>query len=380
MPLKRHSQSSLLSKLLLLCFGIEIAQAFTSLGLRSPCRLVLSARTRTAPFSSNQLYMRHPYLRQKTDLSFFRRKEETEDSRIESSPNVFNFFSDEKHDPVIKDSKTEKDVFMGDLVKLFGKAEPEVVAVAVADPPAKEVSLTQIVAVGAIAVTAAATVTMSLSGDVSENVMKIQSFFADPTATLDGVVDMVKSMGPLGYLYFGAAYTVAEILAIPAIPLTASAGYLFGVRDGTAVVLVSASIAAAVSFVIGRTFLRSYVEKALEDYPDFKKIDKAIGEEGFKLMLLLRVSPIFPFALSNYLYGVTSIRFWPYFWGTMIGFFPGTVAYVYTGDIGKSLTLGSASAEPWYVYAGILALLSGFIKVVSDVATGIIEKSQEEDE
>lgn len=213
-------------------------------------------------------------------------------------------------------------------------------------------------------------------GDTTEQLVKIQSMISDPQSTLEGVVEHVKEMGPMGFVYFGAIYTIAEILAIPAVPLTASAGYLFGVQDGTAVVLFSASIAAAVSFLIGRTFLRSYVEGILEDYPDFQKIDKAIESEGFKLMLLLRLSPIFPFALSNYLYGVTSIKFWPYFWGTMLGFLPGTVAYVYTGEIGKSLTLDSASAEPWYVYVGGLALLCGFIKIASDVASGIIEKAQ----
>mmetsp|Transcript_20837 Transcript_20837/g.60666 ORF Transcript_20837/g.60666 Transcript_20837/m.60666 type:complete len:212 (+) Transcript_20837:104-739(+) len=210
--------------------------------------------------------------------------------------------------------------------------------------------------------------------------MAVQRFFSDPNASLEAVVKSVEAMGPSGFLYFGIIYTVAEILAIPAIPLTASAGYLFGVTEGTAVVLASASIAAAISFIIGRTLLRTYVESVLEDYPKFKKIDKAIGREGFKLMLLLRLSPIFPFALSNYLYGATSIGFWPYFFGTMLGFTPGTIAYVYTGEIGKALTLDSATAEPWYVYAGGMTLLAGCLKVVADVATGIIENLDEEDE
>jgi uncharacterized membrane protein YdjX (TVP38/TMEM64 family) len=207
----------------------------------------------------------------------------------------------------------------------------------------------------------------------------VQNFFEDPTSSLEAVVQSVEAMGPYGFLYFGTVYTVAEILAIPAIPLTASAGYLFGVKEGTAVVLASASIAAAISFLIGRTFLREYVEKALENYPDFKKIDKAIGKEGFKLMLLLRVSPIFPFALSNYLYGVTSVRFWPYFWGTMIGFTPGTIAYVYTGEMGKALTLDSAGTQEWYVYVGGLALLSGFLKIAADVASSFIDNIDEDE-
>ena len=188
----------------------------------------------------------------------------------------------------------------------------------------------------------------------------------------------MEEMGPSGLFYFGLVYTVAEILAIPAIPLTASAGYLFGTVQGTSVVLVSASIAAAVSFIIGRTLLRSYVEEVLEEYPKFAKIDKAIGREGFKLMVLLRFSPIFPFALSNYLYGATSVQFWPFFLGTLVGFTPGTIAYVSTGSIGKALTLDSASAYPWYAYAGGFALLAIFLKVAADVATGIIEELDDE--
>eukprot|EP00978_Attheya_sp_CCMP212_P012432 scaffold31041_cov56-Attheya_sp.AAC.7 len=216
--------------------------------------------------------------------------------------------------------------------------------------------------------------------DPAGAVEMLRNLVSDPQGTLQAVVEHVESMGNAGLVYFAAVYTVAEILAIPAFPLTASAGYLFGVVKGTGVVLASASVAAAVSFLIGRTLLRSYVVEALESYPDFKKIDKAIGTEGFKLMLLLRLSPLFPFALSNYLYGATSVQFWPYFWGTMLGFTPGTIAYVYTGDIGKALTINAATAEPWYVYAGALALLTGFVKIVADVATGIIDNLEDDDD
>ena len=185
-------------------------------------------------------------------------------------------------------------------------------------------------------------------------------------------------MGTLGPLYFGVAYTIAEILAIPAIPLTASAGYLFGPVQGTGVVLLSASVAAAVSFVIRRTLLRDYVESVLEQYPKFAKIDRAIGKEGFKLMLLLRLSPIFPFALSNYLYGASSINFNAFFWGTLFGFAPGTAAYVYTGYVGKALTDGGESAYPWFVYAGGLTIFAGILKVLADTATRVVEEMEED--
>lgn len=75
------------------------------------------------------------------------------------------------------------------------------------------------------------------------------------------------------------------------------------------------------------------MEGLLAENPKFRALDTAIAKEGFKVILLLRLSPIFPFALSNYLYGVTSVDFFEYMMGTLIGFFPGTLAYVYGGTV-----------------------------------------------
>lgn len=219
-----------------------------------------------------------------------------------------------------------------------------------------------------------------LTIDFPSLVGNAKEVLADPGAALDHVVELTDSMGTLGIAYFGVAYCIAEILAVPAIPLTASAGYLFGPVKGTAIVLLSASVAAGVSFQIGRTLLRDYVENILKDYPKFAKIDKAIGKEGFKLMLLLRLSPIFPFALSNYLYGASSINFPAFFGGTVLGFAPGTLAYVYTGYVGKALT-GDTGGDvyPWYVYLGGLTLFAGILKVVADTATRVVEEIEAEE-
>jgi uncharacterized membrane protein YdjX (TVP38/TMEM64 family) len=205
-----------------------------------------------------------------------------------------------------------------------------------------------------------------------------QRFFTDPQQALQDVVESVQAMGPLAPVYFGIMYLIAEILAIPATPLTLSAGYLFGLYKGVGVVLLAASIAASISFFIGKTFLRSWVETVLEENTKFAKIDKAIAKEGFKLLFLVRLSPIFPFALSNYLYGASAIDFGAFFWGTLLGFTPGTVAYVYTGMVGKALTLGQG--EPWYVYAGGFTALLAFLKIVTDVATNIVDAIEDDDD
>ena len=95
---------------------------------------------------------------------------------------------------------------------------------------------------------------------------------------MEAVVSKVEEMGPNGALFFAMFYILAEVLALPSMPLTASAGYLFGWQEGTALVLFSATIAAAISFSIARTFLRDHVEGLLELNPKFKSLDRAIGK------------------------------------------------------------------------------------------------------
>jgi len=227
-----------------------------------------------------------------------------------------------------------------------------------------------LVAAGALAVT--------LGDDLGID-LELGQLIKDPSASFDIILASLETMDvERGMIYFSSFYVLAEILAIPAVPiLTASSGYLFGTALGTATCLFSASIAASISFVIGRTLLRGYVERVLDNNPKFRSMDSAIEREGFKLMLLLRLSPLFPFALSNYLYGASSIRFAPYFFGTLLGFAPGTFAYVYAGRIGKALTMDSATSEPWYVYVGGMAVVLALVKVAGDVASNVIDSMEE---
>ena len=208
-----------------------------------------------------------------------------------------------------------------------------------------------------------------------------QQFVSNPQDSMSQVIESVKDMGPIGLVYYGLLYVVAELLAIPATPLTLSAGYLFGMTGGISVVLAAGAISSCIGFLIGKTLLRDYVETIVEENPKFNKIDKAVGKEGFKLLLLIRLSPIFPFALVNYLYGASSIGFVPFIGATLLGFVPSTAVYVYTGMVGQALTIGGSgdSSQPWYVYAGGLTLLAGLLKLVTDVATGVIETINEDD-
>lgn len=193
----------------------------------------------------------------------------------------------------------------------------------------------------------------------------------------------MDGLGPIGYAYFAAAYITLEVLALPAIPLAASAGYIFGTVPGTAVVLLSATVAAGISFSIGRTFLRERIATWAEGNKQFRAMDKAVGREGFKVVLLLRLSPLLPFALSNYLFGLTSVEFLPYMAGTALGFTPGTLAYVYTGDAAKAFSSATeagvaGSGLPWFGYAAVFAFVLAFGKVASDIASDALGEMEAE--
>ncbi|KAK6116731.1 hypothetical protein DH2020_049551 [Rehmannia glutinosa] len=147
----------------------------------------------------------------------------------------------------------------------------------------------------------------------------------------------IEGYGPAGYALFVAVYAGLEILAIPAIPLTMSAGLLFGSVTGTIIVSISGTLAASVAFLIARYFARERILKLVEGNKKFLAIDKAIGENGFRVVTLLRLSPLLPFSLGNYLYGLTSVKFVPYVLGSWLGMLPGTWAYVSAGAFGRAI-------------------------------------------
>ncbi|KAK2658508.1 hypothetical protein Ddye_005041 [Dipteronia dyeriana] len=181
-------------------------------------------------------------------------------------------------------------------------------------------------------------------------------------AFLNQFSGFIEGNGPAGYALFVAVYAGLEILAIPAIPLTMSAGLLFGSFIGTIIVSISGTVAASVAFLIARYFARERILKLVKGNKKFLAIDKAIGENGFRVVTLLRLSPLLPFSLGNYLYGLTSVKFVPYVMGSWLGMLPGTWAYVSAGAFGRAIIqeesevgLAGGNGQLWTLGLGLLA-------------------------
>lgn len=148
--------------------------------------------------------------------------------------------------------------------------------------------------------------------------------------------DWVSGIGPLGVLVFAGFYAVAAVLFVPGSVLTIGAGFVFGLLWGTVAVSIGSTLAAAAAFLIARYVAREKVSQWAKTNPKFNAIDQAIGKQGWKIVALLRLSPLVPFSLSNYLYGLTAVRFWPYVMASWAAMLPGTVLYVYLGVVGKA--------------------------------------------
>lgn len=161
---------------------------------------------------------------------------------------------------------------------------------------------------------------------------------------LRNALEWVDSLGIWGPLAFMAIYIAATVFFVPGSILTLGSGVLFGWLPGSGYVFLSATIGATAAFLVGRYLARGWVANKIAGNEKFKAIDDAVADEGFKIVLLTRLSPIFPFNLLNYAFGVTQVSLKDYFWGS-IGMLPGTLMYVYIGSLAGSLaTLGSNDA------------------------------------
>jgi uncharacterized membrane protein YdjX (TVP38/TMEM64 family) len=192
----------------------------------------------------------------------------------------------------------------------------------------------------------------------------------------------IAHLGTWGVVLFCAVYIVATVLFFPASVLTIGAGFVFGVPLGTITVSIAATTGAALAFLIARYLARDKIEQKVGSNPKLQQIDRAIGEQGPKLVFLLRLSPLIPFNLSNYFYGLTAVKFWPYVLASWIGMLPGTLLYVYLGALGKAGLDAAAGQSPrrsaWeYLFFGVGLLATIVVTVwVTRIARRELRKSQ----
>ncbi len=188
-------------------------------------------------------------------------------------------------------------------------------------------------------------------------------------------LDWIQGLGRLAPLAFVAVYVLATILFVPGSILTLGAGAAFGVVEGSICVSIGATLGATGAFLIGRYAVRDWVAERVKKNPRFEAVDEAVAREGWKIVGLVRLSPVFPFNFLNYAFGTTGVSLGQYVLASWIGMIPGTVLYVYLGAVGGDLAGGrSRTPTQWAFYAiGLIATI-----VVTILVTRIARRALEE--
>jgi len=184
--------------------------------------------------------------------------------------------------------------------------------------------------------------------------------------------DWVGQTGLAGIFIFIAVYAAATVFLAPGAILSIGAGFAFGLWKGFLAVSAAATLGASLAFLVARFVARDKIEAMARRNPKFRRIDNAIGKQGAKLIFLFRLSPVIAFNLSNYFYGLTAVKFWPYVLASWIGMMPGTFLYVYIGTVGKAAVLaagGEAVKQGWQYWTFISVGLVATIVVTIWVTT-----------
>ena len=176
-------------------------------------------------------------------------------------------------------------------------------------------------------------------------------------AYVPAFADWVAGLGPLGPAAFVLAYALAVVAVVPGSLLTLAAGAIFGLVKGTIYVFIAAVMGSAAAFLIARHMARASIERRIDGDERFAAIDRAIGREGRKIVLLLRLSPVFPFNLLNYVLGLTQVKLVDYLVAG-VGMLPGTLLFVYTGKLAGDVAaaVGGAEIERGLADWGILGI------------------------
>ncbi len=196
--------------------------------------------------------------------------------------------------------------------------------------------------------------------------------FFDLTSWARAALTWMRNLGPFGPLALIGFYIAACLTFFPGVLLTLGAGILYGLFWGSIYVSIGATLEASAAFLLARWAARDWMQACLRRHPKFQAIDVAISREGWKIVGLMRLSPVTPFIVLNFLFGLTGVSFRDFFLATWIGITPAIVLFVYIGTIIGDLTKLGTKAQngPWpriLVIGGLIVTIV-FCFLVTQVA------------
>ena len=205
-----------------------------------------------------------------------------------------------------------------------------------------------LIAVGGVAAVYLVLRYYGVTGEIRlENVPKIKTW--------------VASFGRVAPFVYIGLYLVSTVFFLPGSPVTVLAGFVFGPLWGVFYASVASIISVSVAFLIARYVARDLVEGWVKDNVQFRKIDEQVEKQGWRILMLTRLVPIFPFNLQNYAYGLTSIRFSTYVLVSAVFMLPGTAVFV---QLGGAFVSGEGDIWKTLLYLGIAGVFMLLLSLI----------------
>jgi uncharacterized membrane protein YdjX (TVP38/TMEM64 family) len=182
-----------------------------------------------------------------------------------------------------------------------------------------------------------------------------------------GVLERARSAGPLGAFAVAALYVPGSVLLVPGTPITLATGATFGFLPTIVAIVIASNLGAQASFLVGRGLMRERVQAWSAASPRMRAVERAVGDDALRTVILLRLSPLLPFNLLNYALALSPVRFRAYALGTFLGMLPGNVVYCWAasalGDLARALA-GDVAVGPLGSVLFVVGLVASVLVVL----------------
>jgi len=208
-------------------------------------------------------------------------------------------------------------------------------------------------------------------------VLPVADFLAD-------VQQRVAHWGVWGALGYPLLYAACNVLLLPGGILSIGGGFFFGLWWGFLIILVGNLIGAALSFSLSRTLGRRWLWRKLVRSSLLEALEPAVRHEGWKIILLSQLHPLFPTSLLNYLYGLTTIQFRTCMLWVAIGQAPGLFLYAYLGTLGQlGLNLFRGKSHPhlleYFIWGAGLISVIFLVVILGRISLRLLERTQRDE-
>ncbi len=191
---------------------------------------------------------------------------------------------------------------------------------------------------------------------------------------LEHLILGIEHLGFLGYAVYCTCVALGGILILPGLFLTVGGGFLFGVVKGSVLFVVGQTLGACMAYFLGSRFLKSWVIRYFLKHPKLGILNTTLAKEGWKFIAITRMTPLFPFKISNYIFGAIGYPFWAFIRGTVLGILPLSITLVYLGSLIQDFsgltggnTLGAPLARGVALAVGAVAIIG--VVLISKRAT-----------